>query len=79
MRPIDSLDGNQIPVLFIHGKNDDLILPQNSIDMYERTAGEKELKLIPKAGHAESVLIAPDDYKEYVQKYIESVGGNKHD
>lgn len=77
MRPIDSLDGNLIPVLFIHGENDELIPPQNSVDMYERTAGEKELKLIPKAGHAESILIAPDYYKEYVKKFVESVGGGR--
>ena len=71
MRPIDSLDSNQIPVLFIHGEADDLILPQNSIDMYERTAGMKELQLIPKAGHAESILVDPVSYHKYVREFIE--------
>ena len=74
MRPIDSLDDNHIPILFIHGEEDDLILPQNSIGMYERTAGVKDLKLIPKAGHAESILTDPENYQKYVREFIEGVG-----
>ena len=30
MRPIDALDANTIPVLFIHGEEDRFILPKNS-------------------------------------------------
>ena len=71
MRPIDSLDDNHIPILFIHGENDDLISSQNSIDMYNRTTGKKELKLIQNAGHAESIFTDPDGYQKYVKEFIE--------
>ena len=71
MRPIDSLNDNHIPILFIHGEDDDLISPQNSIDMYNRTAGKKELKLIPEVGHAESIFTDPDSYQKYVKEFIE--------
>ena len=54
MRPIDSLDDNTIPILFLHGEEDTFILPKNSMDMADRTKGKHELHLIPKAGHAES-------------------------
>lgn len=63
MRSIDSLDDNRIPPLFIHGEDDEFILPRNSIDMYDRNAVVKDLKLIPKEGHAESILTDPEAYQ----------------
>jgi len=73
MRPIDALDDNEVPVLFIHGEEDDLILPENSQKMYDRTKGEKECHLIPGAGHAESVLTEPEMYGEIVKNFLEKL------
>ena len=74
MRPIDALDGNTVPILFIHGAEDNFILPQNSQDMAQRTAGYSEVHLIPHAGHAESILTAPEDYKAYVESFLSTIG-----
>ena len=73
MRPIDSLKDNKIPILFIHGEEDDFILPWNSRVMREATAGYSEIHLIPGAGHAESVLKAGEDYKKYVKEFLGAV------
>ena len=73
MRPIDSLDDNTIPVLFIHGADDAFILPQNSEDMYNRTKGIREYHLISKAGHAESILTDPESYKQFVEDFLNSL------
>lgn len=73
MRPIDSLDENTIPILFIHGAEDRFISPKNSEDMANRTKGYKEFYLIPDAGHAESILAAPEKYEEYVGSFIKNV------
>ncbi len=62
-----------IPVMFIHGEDDNFILPKNSEDMAKRTVGYKEIHLIKGAGHAESVLTSPEEYKEYVTKYLEEL------
>ena len=70
MRPIDSLDENRIPILFIHGAEDRFILPVNSQDMYERTQGPKEIRLIPGAGHAESILTDPVSYRTAVSDFL---------
>jgi len=70
MRPIDSLDENRIPILFIHGAEDRFILPVNSQDMYERTQGPKEIRLIPGAGHAESILTDPVSYRAAVSDFL---------
>ena len=74
MRPIDSLDDNTIPILFLHGEEDTFILPKNSMDMADRTKGKHELHLIPKAGHAESILVNPELYRQYVTAFLEDEG-----
>ena len=73
MRPIDSLDHNEVPILFLHGENDTVILPKNSEDMAARTSGEAEYHTIPGAGHAESVMINPELYKQYVEGFLEEI------
>ncbi len=70
MRPIDSLKGSDLPILFIHGAEDKFILPSHS-EALCRAAGEKGvLKLIPGAGHAESVLRQPETYRETVTEFV---------
>lgn len=75
MRPIDSLDANTVPILFIHGTDDSFILPKNSEDMARRTKGAREVRLIPGAGHAESILTAPAEYKQYVGAFLADLPG----
>ena len=70
MRPIDSLDENEVPILFIHGEEDRFILPKNSEEMAKRTKGPAEVRLIPGAGHAESVLTDPALYLEAVREFL---------
>ena len=71
MRPIDSLNDNTTPVLFIHGANDSFILPKNSQDMYDRTRGYKEICLIDGAEHARSVLTDPVAYQQAIASFLE--------
>ena len=74
MRPVDSLDENTVPILFIHGAEDQFILPKNSEDMADRTKGYYELYMIRDAGHAESILTAPEKYQDYVSGYLDYLG-----
>ena len=74
MRPIDSLADNTIPILFIHGADDDFIFPFHSEHMQKATRGYSEIHLIPGAGHAASVLTAPDDYRKYVSSFLQTIG-----
>lgn len=73
MRPIDSLDDNEVPILFIHGAEDSFILPKNSENMAARTKGRSEIHFIEGAGHAESVIIDPENYKAYVKDFLDSL------
>jgi hypothetical protein len=56
--------------LFIHGAEDNFILPENSEKMSKATKGYSELYLIPGAAHAMSVLTDPEQYKKYVVDFI---------
>ena len=77
MRPIDALDQNRIPILFMHGADDPLIVPKNSQDMFGRTQGMKEIRLISGAKHAESILIDPEQYREAVSAFLERVSASR--
>ena len=74
MRPVDSLDENEVPLLFIHGEEDRFILPKNSEEMAARTKGPAEVRLMPGAGHAESVLTDPALYLEFVRAFHSRLG-----
>ena len=77
MRPIDSLRNNRIPILFIHGADDGFISPEHSRRMREATGGYAEIRLIPGAGHAMSVLTEPEMYREAVAKFLQKVQGGQ--
>jgi dipeptidyl aminopeptidase/acylaminoacyl peptidase len=61
---------NQHSELFIHGADDDLILPKNSEDMSNRTKGISKLCIIPGAGHAMSILTEPEMYADTVKTFL---------
>ena len=73
MRPIEMLPGNKVPLLFIHGENDTFILPENSRRMAEATGGYSEVRLVPQARHADSVLTDPVLYRKYVYDFLDEI------
>ena len=73
MRPIESLEGNRVPVLFIHGQADELIPAYHAEAMVAATAGYKDLRLMPGAGHAVSVFADPAAYKGFVKEFLDNV------
>ena len=73
MRPIDSLVDNEIPIMFIHGENDTFISPENSVNMSKKTKGFSRLHIVPGAEHAESILKESDEYKKFVEEFLEEI------
>ena len=66
-------------VVFLHGAGDRLISPENSQAMAVRTKGYSEVHLLPQAGHAESVLVCPEQYRAYVEAFLNTVEVNCND
>lgn len=73
MRPIDALDKNTVPILFIHGDADNTVPPQSARDLYDRATGVRELHYVKGADHAESILVAPEEYRKTVADFLQKV------
>ena len=77
MRPIDSLAGDRTPILFLHGAQDTFILPAHCEALNAASKDHSRMRLIPGAGHAESVLKAPDLYRDLVTDFVRGVMAKK--
>ena len=73
MRPVDALSKNRVPVLFLHGREDRFIQPENSLRMQRSTRGYSEFHMIPGASHANSVLTDPEKYEMFVDSFLKAV------
>ncbi|PFA63898.1 hypothetical protein CN378_16555 [Bacillus sp. AFS015802] len=71
LSPISVVHNIQKPVLFIHSKNDDFILPQMTKDLYEKKQGPKELFLDFHGTHAQSYNDNPEEYEDLIQRFLE--------
>ncbi|MFC0272897.1 alpha/beta hydrolase [Metabacillus herbersteinensis] len=71
--PIRGLEKTRTPILFIHGQEDDFIPLQMTVDMFKRKKGQKELYLVPKAGHAQAFLADPKGYETKVIEFIKEI------
>lgn len=74
MRPIDSLPGTKLPILFLHGAADDFILPAHAKALYKAAADHSELHFIPKAPHALSCLTDPALYRQFQEDFLRKHG-----
>ena len=73
IRPIDALDDNTVPIFFIQGDADKSVPPKSAQDLYDRASGVRELHYIAGAGHAESILVSPQEYRTYVESFLSNI------
>lgn len=74
---IDALKGKGVPILFVHGLDDDWIDVENSKDMYEEAQKYAycELWLVEGAGHARSRQVAGEEaYKQHINDFLYNSG-----
>ncbi|MDF2686735.1 MAG: alpha/beta hydrolase fold, partial [Clostridia bacterium] len=73
--PIDNVSKSKVPILFIHGSNDEFVPTTMGQQLYEAANCEKELWLCESAVHANSIDIDPDGYLNtvinFIEKYLE--------
>jgi fermentation-respiration switch protein FrsA (DUF1100 family) len=60
-----------IPILFIHGKNDHFVPCSMSERMYKYCRSPKELHLIDNCGHAAAYMRAKDEYTAAVNRLLD--------
>lgn len=68
--PIKALKNITLPILFIHGGDDDYVPTWMGQSLYDRYSGEKELLIIPGAGHGQSADVDPDQYYRTIFNFI---------
>ncbi len=61
---------SDVPIVFIHGKEDHYVPCWMSIDMYEACRAPKELHLIEDCGHAAAYMVATDEYTAMVNRLL---------
>ena len=60
---LEQVQRAKVPMLFVQGEKDPLVPAHMARDLYEACGSrEKELLLVPEAGHGESIAFAPEEY-----------------
>lgn len=70
LSPISVIGNIKNPVLFIHSKEDDYILPKMSEELYEKKRGPKKLFIAPKGKHAQSLNQNKELYEAAVDEFL---------
>ncbi|GHU85886.1 hypothetical protein FACS1894198_4630 [Clostridia bacterium] len=72
---VEQLKKAKIPVMFIHGSEDNIVLTNMVHDCFNAAPTEKELYIVEGAGHGQALLADPAEYIKrlfgFINKYIE--------
>ena len=65
---IDALKKCKIPVLFVHGSEDDFVPKEMTYRNYEEFEGDGEMLIVEGAGHAVNYVTDPEAYEAAVKR-----------
>ncbi|MHA2225961.1 MAG: alpha/beta hydrolase [Candidatus Hodarchaeales archaeon] len=69
--PLPLIKRVKIPTLIIHGENDIIIPLKNGVALHKNVASEnKDILIIPRAGHNDLLVLGPEDYMAAIEKII---------
>lgn len=68
---LEAVSKLQIPILFIHGDQDNIVPPQMCKELYEHCSSKKRMVTFALAGHANSALSDFDLYEKEVIQFIQ--------
>lgn len=69
----NQLQKNTKPMLFIHGGEDNFVPTSMVYKNYEATQGEKELWVVPNAGHGMSIVQDRPGYQKHVEDFLNKI------
>lgn len=61
-RPIEAVKNARVPIIFIHGEDDDFVPCSMSRDCHEACSTRKAILTVPGAGHGLAFPVAPEEY-----------------
>ncbi|MBO0587219.1 alpha/beta hydrolase [Sporosarcina sp. E16_8] len=59
-----------VPILYIHGESDTFVPTELTKNLYQHTASDAELLIVPNANHGESIALDEDKYKMTVDQFL---------
>ncbi|MBR4940713.1 MAG: alpha/beta hydrolase [Clostridia bacterium] len=68
--PRDSVANSKVPVIFIHGGDDDFVPPEMSVQNHAACSSEKAILTVPGAGHGLSYLVDPEAYLNALEDFF---------
>lgn len=72
-----TLSKSNLPILMIHGTDDDFVPCEMTKEAYAACTGDKQILLVEGAGHGVSFLVDRDGYSALIQKFLEDYIFNK--
>jgi uncharacterized protein len=69
--PISVIHNIKNPILFIHSKKDDYILPSMTIELYEKKVGPKKLFIAENGLHAQSLNENKEAYENALDEFLD--------
>lgn len=70
-QPIEKVKYAKVPVLFVQGAEDVMVPEYMAHKLYDACASKKNLLIVPKANHGESIAYDPDGYHEAIHTLFE--------
>lgn len=71
---LDALKKTATPVLFLHGDADRFVPVEMTLKNYEACASEKQLLIVPGAGHGESYVLDKPGCEQAIRAFFEKYG-----
>lgn len=65
----DAMEKCKVPVLFVHGTDDDFVPVEMTYKNYKACVAPKRLLIVPGAGHGMSYIVEKEKYEETLRKF----------
>lgn len=69
-QPIDQVKKARVPILFVQGAEDAMVPAFMAEKLYEACGSRRELLIVPKANHAESIAYDPEGYHQAIHRLL---------
>lgn len=71
--PVKAVSDIEKPILFIHGRNDDVIPCEMSVNLYNNKSGMKKIKIFENANHVTSYINNKEEYDKVVGEFLREI------
>lgn len=68
---IEQITKTKLPVLFIHGSEDNFVHTDMVYELYDACPTEKDMMIVENAGHGQAYYYDPEGYEEKIFEFIE--------